>query len=297
MLLGTGYFAVSGMVVTLSLDPGERTVIGEPPEGYTVTDQRMISTDGVDLAVWLVTGPATSGDRAIILVHGIGDQAWNDTNRSLAAAYVDAGFTVLALDLRGHGISGGRVLSLGWHERNDIRAAVDLLLAEGFAPGRIGIHGTSYGAATALLAAAAIPEIGAVVADSSWADMRDIMDVEIDDRTGLPAGLARLLRPGISLTGRIVFDLDFDEIPPLVAIPAVAPRPIFFIHGEADGRIPVEDSEALFDASLAATNELWVLPGMAHTEGIWLEDGDQMPSPFRAEFLARVTNFFDRTLP
>ena len=75
MLLGTGYFAVSGMVVTLSLDPGERTVIGEPPEGYTVTDQRMITSDGVDLGVWLVNGPATTGDRAIILVHGIGDQA------------------------------------------------------------------------------------------------------------------------------------------------------------------------------------------------------------------------------
>jgi dipeptidyl aminopeptidase/acylaminoacyl peptidase len=297
MLLGTGYFAVSGMVVALSLDPGARTIIGEPPESYTVTDQRMITSDGVDLAVWLVTGPGTIGDRAIILVHGLGDQAWNDTNRSLAAAYVDAGFTVLALDLRGHGISGGQVLGLGWHERNDIRAAVDVLIAEGFAPGRIGIHGTSYGAATALLAAAAIPEIGAVIADTSWADMREIMDVEIEDRTGLSAGLARLLRPGISLTGRVVFDLDFEEIQPLLAIPAIAPRPILFIHGQSDTRIPVEHSEALFDATLAGANELWVLPGMAHTEGAWMEDGENVPSPFQTEFLARVTNFFDRTLP
>ena len=297
MLLGTGYFAVSGMIVTMSLDPGERTIIGAPPAGYVVTDQRMITSDGVDLAVWLVTGPATIGDRAIILVHGLGDQAWNPTNRSLAAAYVDAGFTVLALDLRGHGISGGQVLGLGWHERNDIRAAVDLLSATGFAPGRIGIHGTSYGAATALLAAAAIPEIGAVIADSSWSDMRAIMEVEIEDRTGMPAVVARWLRPGISLTGRIVFGLDFDEIPPLLAVPLIAPRPILFIHGAADSRIPVEHSEALFDATLVRASEKWVLPGMAHTEGAWMEDRDDLPSPFQAEFLARVTEFFDRNLP
>jgi len=82
MLLGTGYFAVSGMIVTISLDPGERTIIGEPPAGYAVTDQRMITTDGTDLSIWIVTGPATTGDRAIILVHGLGDQAWNETNRS-----------------------------------------------------------------------------------------------------------------------------------------------------------------------------------------------------------------------
>lgn len=297
MLLGTGYFAVSGMIVTLSLDPGERTIVGEPPAGYAVTDQRMITTDGVDLAVWLVTDPTTTGDRAIILVHGLGDQAWNETNRSLAATYVDAGFTVLALDLRGHGISGGQVLGLGWHERNDIRAAADLLLETGFAPGRIGIHGTSYGAATALLAAAAIPEIGAVIADSSWSDMRAIMEVEIEDRTGMPAVVARWLRPGISLTGRIVFGLDFDEIPPLLAVPLIAPRPILFIHGAADSRIPVEHSEALFDATLVRASEKWVLPGMAHTEGAWMEDRDDLPSPFQAEFLARVTEFFDRNLP
>jgi dipeptidyl aminopeptidase/acylaminoacyl peptidase len=297
MLLGTGYFAVSGMIVTISLDPGERTIIGEPPAGYAVTDQRMITTDGTDLSIWIVTGPATTGDRAIIVVHGLGDQAWNGTNRSLAATYVDAGFTVLALDMRGHGISGGQVLGLGWYERNDIRAAVDLLLATGFAPGRIGIHGTSYGAATALLATAAIPEIGAVIADSSWSDIRAIMDVEIEDRTGMPAAVARWLRPGISLTGRIVFGLDLDEISPLLAVPLIAPRPILFIHGEADSRIPVEHSEALFDITLAGANEIWVLPGMAHTEGAWMEDRDDVPSPFQAEFLARVTDFFDRNLP
>ena len=297
MFLGTGYFAVAGMIVSMSLDPGERTIIGEPPAGYTIADQRMMTSDGMDLAAWVVTGPNTPGDRAIILVHGLDNQAWNGTNRSLAAAYVDAGFTVLGLDLRGHGISGGQVLGLGWYERADIRAAVDVLLATGFAPGRIGIHGMSYGAATALLAAASIPEIGAVISDSSWADIRDVMDAEIEDRTGMPASVARWLRPGIALTGRIVYGLDFDKIPPLLALPLIAPRPILFIHGESDDRIPVYHTHDLFDAAATESREKWVLPGMAHTEGVWMQAGDDVPSPFQAEYLAHITEFFQRSLP
>jgi fermentation-respiration switch protein FrsA (DUF1100 family) len=94
-----------------------------------------------------------------------------------------------------------------------------------------------------------------------------------------------------------VFSLDFDEISPLLAVPLIAPRPILFIHGEADSRISVEHSEALFDITLTGANEIWVLTGMAHTEGAWMEDRDDVPSPFQAEFLARVTDFFDRNLP
>lgn len=299
MFLGTAYFAVAGVITTLSLDPGDRVTVGAPPASYDVRKQRFPSADGrINLTAWLIsTRQETDKDRAIVLLHGLGDHGWNSTNRELTRAYVNAGFTVLAMDLRGHGESGGQWLGLGWHDRGDVRAAVDLLLAQGFAPGRIGIHGTSYGAATALLAAAAIPEIGAVVADSAFADMRDVMDAEITDRTGLPAPIARLLRPGIAWTARLVFDLNFGEIPPLLAVDDIAPRPIFFIHGTADTRIPVTHSQALFDADLNPANELWLLPGMGHTEGVWMEEGDDVPSPFQAEFLARVTEFFEQNLP
>jgi fermentation-respiration switch protein FrsA (DUF1100 family) len=113
----------------------------------------------------------------------------------------------------------------------------------------------------------------------------------------MPAALARWLRPGIALTGRIVYGLDFDEIPPLLAVPLIAPRPILFIHGEADGRIPVDHTNDLFDATAPDAREKWVLPGMAHTEGVWMQAGDDVPSPFQVEYLARVTAFFQRTLP
>jgi len=102
----------------------------------------------------------SSGDRAIVLVHGLDSNSREIDQQEIARAYVEAGFHVLVFDLRAHGSSGGDRLGFGWDERRDVRAAVNLLLKRGFRPGKIGIHGTSYGAATALLSAAVIPEVG-----------------------------------------------------------------------------------------------------------------------------------------
>ena len=207
---------------------------------------------------------------------------------------------MLVFDFRGHGRSGGARLGLGWDERRDVRAAVDLLLGRGFEPGNIGIDGGSYGAATALLAAAAIPEIGAVVADSAFADMRDIMERQINERTGVPIQIARLLRPGITVLAWLLYSLDFDAIPPERAVPDIAPRPILFIHGDEDRKIPVEHAYRLKAASQNPADELWILRGLGHTEGIRRHGKGCVhgePSPLREAYLRKVAAFFDRSIP
>ena len=299
LILGTAYLAVAALLTTATLYPGQRNTGPVPPSSLGAEHLVVWNADSVlAFSAWTVPGVGDKATgRAIVLVHELGDDVWNDTNQVLARAYADAGFTVFAIQLRAHGISDGEWLGLSWHEREDIRAAVDFLLGEGFLPGRIGIHGTAYGAATALLAAAAIPEIGAVVADSAFADIRNVMFAELEEKTDVPAAALRLFGPGITFIAQLVFDLNLSEIPPLTAVPAIAPRPILFIHGEDDTRVPVEQTRALFHADLSTTNDLWVLPGMGHTEGIWSNDGYKAASPIRAQSLARVTDFFDRTLP
>ena len=186
----------------------------------------------------------------------------------------------------------------GWLERRDVRAAVNLLLSRGFSPGRIGIHSGSYGAAAALLSTAAIPEVGAVVADSAFADVRDLMDAQIEDRTGIPAWVARFfLRPGNAFVAQVLYPLDLAEIPPERAVPAIAPRPILFIHGSDDPTIPVEHAYRLKAASKNPADELWILEGYGHTEGVQLGDEQVEVSPLREEYLRRVSEFFVRSLP
>ncbi|MCH9047090.1 MAG: alpha/beta hydrolase, partial [SAR324 cluster bacterium] len=133
----------------------------------------------------------------------------------------------------------------------------------------------------------------------AFADARDVIDGEIERTTGVPAGVSRLLRPGFALVAGLFYSLDFHAIQPERAVPTIAPRPILFIHGSKDQVIPVEHSRRLIVASNNPANELWILPGMGHTEGVRLLGEpckEREPSPFREEYLKKVTEFFDRWL-
>ena len=59
----------------------------------------------------------SSGDRAIVLVHGVHSQCWDGQSPDLSRALVETGFSVLVFDLRAHGRSGGERVGLGWRER------------------------------------------------------------------------------------------------------------------------------------------------------------------------------------
>ncbi len=291
------YLAVSYLVLSAALTAQRVRYDLTPADSGIPTEEVHFESDvdKIPLVGWLLR---SSGDRAIVLGHGLNCYGWSGSQPDLARAYVDAGFHVLVFDFRGHGRSGGDRLGLGWDERWDVRAAVDLLLRRGFEPGKIGIDGGSYGAATALLAAAAIPELGAVVADSAFADMRDIMERQINERTGVPIQIARLLRPGITVLAWLLYSLDFDAIPPERAVPEIAPRPILFIHGKKDRTIPVEHVHRLKAASRNPADKLWTHP-LGHTEGVrrhGKECKHAEPSPMREAYLKKVTAFFDHSL-
>lgn len=295
VVLVIAYCGVSGYAVTASLTPREicPPSAGAPP-GLGAEVLTLTSGDGTRLAAWLAT---SSGQRAVILVHGIDSDAWTGGAPDLARAYLAAGFDVLAFDLRAHGRSGGARMSLGRFERNDIRAAVDVLLDRGVTAGRIGLHGTSYGAAMSLLAAAGIPEVGAIVADSAYADVRDLIAREVQARARIPELIAgTLLRPGIEWAAWLLYGLDTAALAPDSVVARIAPRPLLLIHGERDRLIPVDHAERLNRRAGQATTDLWTLPGLGHTDGVRMGRCHATPSPVREEFLDRVTSFFTESL-
>lgn len=286
--LFTCWYVVRTMV---TLNPKRAT--SSPSElGFPHAETLSFSTsDGVHLKGWFVP---SRGDRVIVLVHGIYSYAWDCQTPDVARAYRDADFNVFLFDSRGQGESGG-TLGLGWFERHDLRAAVNVLLARGFKLGRIGVHGTSYGAATTLLAAPEIPEIGAIVADSAFVDVRDVMLGEVARRTGLSLRSTRLLAPGLRFIAQVHYAVNLDEVSPEKVIAAIAPRPVLLIHGERDPIIPVESVERLHHAAPNNTS-VWVLPGRHHNEGVRLAPDCEKESPLREEFLLKVTEFFRRNL-
>ena len=291
VLYGGASWAVLNTVITpirpeVMLGPQQ---LGVPDAEALVFES---AEDRLRLHGWLVE---SVGDRAIILVHGLHSYAWDGQAQDVVRAYVDAGFHVLLFDLRAQGASDGDHLGLGWLERGDVRAAVGVLLNRGFASRTIGIHGTSYGAATALLATADIQEIGAVIADSAWADVRDVIPGEIRRSIGLPTAFGNALLPGLNILARWLYSVDMSRSAPERAIRDISPRPVLLIHGTEDSMIPFEHAQRL-KAAGGPDVELWALSGRDHTEGVRLGPDLVQASPTRSAFLSKVTEFFREAL-
>lgn len=239
--------------------------------------------DKLTLKGWYL--PAGRNDRCIIIIHGGEGHRASPSIGTLfiAQGLIAHGYSVLMFDLRGHGESGGERISMGYYERWDVLGAIDYLTHRGINEESIGLLGFSLGAATAILVAAQEPEIPAVVADSCFADITEIMRQELPKRN-LPGFLVH----PITFAFKLIYGIDLGAVKPLDAVSSIAPRPLLLIHGEADTLVPVTHAERLFQASQNPRAELWVVSGAEHVKAY---------HTYPEEYIARVCAFFDQALP
>ena len=138
--------------------------------GLAYEDVRFRADDGVALDGWWI--PAEPDEGTILLLHGYAKTRLEVLPH---AEYLhEAGYNVLLFDWRAHGRSEGAFTSLGYHERRDLRGAVDEALRRSDAP--LGALGYSMGAATAILGGADDLRIAAVVVDSPFATIEASLD-------------------------------------------------------------------------------------------------------------------------
>lgn len=216
----------------------------------------LTTPDGVRLAAWYVPCP---GARAgIIVCHGY------RANRQLVASLLPflhrAGFAVLAFDFRAMGESGGQLCSFGRGEKEDVRAAVQFLRTRpGLEGGRVGVLGLSMGGAAAIMAAAEDPEIGAVVADSTFARLNEMVGERFRGFGQAGPSLAGCTR----WWAERMCGFPATAVAPAAVVARLAPRPLLLIHGEEDSYTPVAQSRALY-AAAGEPKQLWVVPNAPH---------------------------------
>jgi pimeloyl-ACP methyl ester carboxylesterase len=196
------------------------------------------------LSSWVLEPPDGAKPRAtIVVLHGI-----RLDKRSMlpaAMAFADAGFRSVLVDLRGHGRSGGRHLTYGLAESRDVSELLDALEAQGTVLGPVGVHGYSYGGATAIHLAARDPRVVAAVSIAAFSSVR----VAARDYLRRYAPALEPIVPELWLNdavdqgGRLA-DFDPDAAAPARAV-ANARSKILVVHGTDDDQIPAAHADAL----------------------------------------------------
>lgn len=227
---------------------------------------------------------AASGARGtVVLVHG-----FKNTRADMveyAAFLHDAHYAVFLYDSRGCGASQGS-FGVGATEDRDVLGAVSLLAGGAFpAAPPLAILGVSLGAGDAILAAAHDTRVGAVVADSSWADER----VQLERMSALSVGPLRVpLLPYEPMVVDALVGGRLEDARPRDVVGAIAPRPLLLIHSADDqnATTTAADTDALF-AAAGEPKELWVAPRGGHAGAFAAQ---------REEYERRVLAFLERAL-
>jgi fermentation-respiration switch protein FrsA (DUF1100 family) len=283
LLLLALYLLVALAMVYLATRPEREPFEAQPEDFGLKYEEVSFSPRGETLTLrgWLLPGSPRAP--YLIFVHGIGDQRIGNQALDLASRLVHQdGYNVLPFDLRAQGTSDGDLVSAGEFERYDVLGAYDFLISRGAEPGRIGLIGRSYGAATAIMAAPLESGIAAVVADSPFADIQDRIAREAARKTPMPQGLVRVFLPPARLFADLLYGIHLGALKPERDV-AKLDYPVLIIHGEADERIPISEGRRVYEAAPSGS-EFWTLPGVTHA--------DAFPT-HPDEYVQRVREYLD----
>lgn len=248
--------------------------------GATKEDFAVVAQDGVTLRGWKVRPPTPNG-AWIIAFHGVSD---NRTGvLGLAEFLLRHGYSVVMMDSRAHGESGGAIATYGWIERHDTVAITNALISQENVR-HLGAIGVSMGAAIALQSAAVEPRIEAVIAEDPFADLREVSY----DYAGLhfsPLLGKTIFRPATIFGLRAMAragGFSPDDVSPVKAVLA-RPFSVLLICGTRDVVIPCRHAEKIY-AAARGPKELWVVEGAAHASALG-----------RAPTENRVTSFLSKS--
>jgi alpha-beta hydrolase superfamily lysophospholipase len=288
MVLILGELAVGALIGPSILHPMRRSLTPQlvresdsafEQAGATWSDISVRAPDGAILRGWKVQ-PRSPNEDWILLFHGVAD------NRVGTLSYerflLRNGYSVVMMDARAQGESGGRIATYGWEEKYDTRSIVDSLYANARVNCLFAL-GESMGAAIALQSAGVEPRIAAVVAESSFSNLREVSY----DYAGfhISAWLGKtLFLPADWMAVHVMEEQGGFRAEDISPEAAVARRafPVLLICDGNDHTIPCRHTERIYRAA-KGPKQLWIVPHAVHTGAF---------GEARAGFERRVLEFF-----
>ncbi len=226
-----------------------------------LTNVAIVAQDGATLRAWNIRQSHGNGN-AVILLHGLANDRSGMTG--YAELLLSHGFNVLVPDARAHGLSDGELATFGILESDDIHRWFDWLEKNDHPDCIFGL-GESMGAAQLLQSLRSETRFCAAAAESSFASFREIGYDRIGQFFGTGPWLGRtVLRPIIEFAfiySRLKYKLNFEQVSPENVV-AATKIPVFLIHGQIDGNIPVRHSRLIASRNPSVT--LWEVPNADH---------------------------------
>ncbi len=269
-----------GLVFTFNLIYPPCAQSGQTPADYGFDYQAVTLTARAGGAFKGYFVPGTNG-AAIIVPPAFNGGA--DSRLREAMLLAQHGYTLFTFESRRCAGMGG--LSLGYKEVDEVADALDYLLTRPEVnPDRIGVHGFSSAGATAIMAAARLPQLRGVVAEGGYGDFAEETLALNPHSSGVIGWFEWAFSNAIKLFYRLFTGLDINQLSPRDVIGQIAPRPILLIYGSREISLPGARRQQTAAGSNA---ELWVVEGAGHGNYF-------VVAP--AEYEARLVSFFDQAL-
>jgi len=240
---------------------------------HEALEHTLTTADGLDISAIHLVGAATG--LCLVVVHGF-TGSWREERVQRVINELVGFGSVIAIDMRGHGRSGG-VTTLGDLEVLDVAAAVDwardlgyaTVVSVGFSLGGAVVLREGGLAATAELPAGAtggrVDGVVAVSAPAFWyykgTKVTRFVHLLVETRWG---------RAVMKLGGTRITDHDWVEPYPAAPFEAAAllDVPLLIVHGDVDRYFPIEHPQAIQRSAEAAgvRTDLWLEHGFGHAE-------------------------------
>jgi fermentation-respiration switch protein FrsA (DUF1100 family) len=134
-----------------------------------------------------------------------------------------------------------------------------------------------------LLATVQLPEVAAVIVESTYSSIEDNIAEGVKGLTGLPPFP---FAPLIIFFGQREAGVDINAVRPVDVIGQISPRPLLIIHGEEDGLITVRNAHRLYEAA-GEPKQLYIVSHVPH-------GGFLQAAPL--EYPRRILAFLDQYL-
>ena len=177
---------------------------------------------------------------------------------------LEHGINLFCFDFAGCGLSEGEYISLGYHEKEDLKIIVDFVSKLPYVSS-IGLWGHSMGAATAILYGANDKRISCICADSSFSDFNLLAKETVEKNIKVPnfvysTAISFIRKSIIKRNGLDIYNLKhIDEVKKIKI-------PIMFIHGIKDLLIDMQHSVRLFESCNAAPKMINFFEGGHNTK-------------------------------